>query len=92
MFRRLGDFSRYTLYEFLLLPINCIPHLIVCRITICLILKGELLESTTVGDMAHKPAYFVPGNLFLSQFYVEIMSMLFPLLLKFPIIMQKTVE
>ncbi|CAK7324536.1 unnamed protein product [Dovyalis caffra] len=23
--------------------------------------KGELLESTTVGDMAHKPAYFVPG-------------------------------
>ncbi|KAF9666509.1 hypothetical protein SADUNF_Sadunf16G0236500 [Salix dunnii] len=22
--------------------------------------KGELLESTTVGDMAHKPAYFVP--------------------------------
>ncbi|GMY31016.1 DUF21 domain-containing protein At1g55930, chloroplastic-like [Fagus crenata] len=25
--------------------------------------KGELLETTTVGDMAHKPAYFVPGNL-----------------------------
>ncbi|KAK8589514.1 hypothetical protein V6N12_023908 [Hibiscus sabdariffa] len=24
--------------------------------------KGEPLESTTVGDMAHKPAYFVPGN------------------------------
>ncbi|GMY31027.1 DUF21 domain-containing protein At1g55930, chloroplastic-like [Fagus crenata] len=25
--------------------------------------KGELLETTTVRDMAHKPAYFVPGNL-----------------------------
>jgi len=25
-----------------------------------------LLESTTVGDMAHKPAYFVPGNYFSS--------------------------
>ncbi|KAH1039755.1 hypothetical protein J1N35_041498 [Gossypium stocksii] len=24
--------------------------------------KGELLENTTVGDMAHKLAYFVPGN------------------------------
>ncbi|GMY31009.1 DUF21 domain-containing protein At1g55930, chloroplastic-like, partial [Fagus crenata] len=24
--------------------------------------KGELLETTTVGDMAHKPAYFVPGS------------------------------
>uniref|UniRef100_A0A2N9EG16 CNNM transmembrane domain-containing protein n=1 Tax=Fagus sylvatica TaxID=28930 RepID=A0A2N9EG16_FAGSY len=24
--------------------------------------KGELLETTTVGDMAHKPAYFVPGE------------------------------
>ncbi|GKV43843.1 hypothetical protein SLEP1_g51091 [Rubroshorea leprosula] len=24
--------------------------------------KGEQLESSTVGDMAHKPAYFVPGN------------------------------
>ncbi|KAK1580859.1 hypothetical protein Q3G72_000771 [Acer saccharum] len=24
--------------------------------------KGELQESTSVGDMAHKPAYFVPGN------------------------------
>ncbi|KAJ0044829.1 hypothetical protein Pint_03933 [Pistacia integerrima] len=24
--------------------------------------KGDLKESTTVGDMAHKPAYFVPGN------------------------------
>lgn len=24
--------------------------------------KGDLLESTSVGDMAHKPAYFVPGN------------------------------
>lgn len=34
-----------------------------CIVTICLIVKGELLESTTVGDMAHKPAYFVPGNL-----------------------------
>lgn len=30
---------------------------------ICLILKGELLESTTVGDMAQKPGYFVPGKL-----------------------------
>jgi CBS domain containing-hemolysin-like protein len=38
-------------------------NLIVRRIIICLILKGELLETTTVGDMAHKPAYFVPGNL-----------------------------
>ncbi|XP_039016705.1 putative DUF21 domain-containing protein At3g13070, chloroplastic [Hibiscus syriacus] len=35
----------------------------VCRIMICLILKGELLESTTVGDMAHKPAYFVPDSM-----------------------------
>ncbi|KAE8667840.1 putative DUF21 domain-containing protein [Hibiscus syriacus] len=25
--------------------------------------KGELLESTTVGDMAHKPAYFVPDSM-----------------------------
>ncbi|GLU17264.1 hypothetical protein SLE2022_336470 [Rubroshorea leprosula] len=24
--------------------------------------KGEQLESSTMGDMAHKPAYFVPGN------------------------------
>lgn len=36
--------------------------LIECRIVIHLLLKGELLESSTVGDMAHKPAYFVPGN------------------------------
>ncbi|KAH1032502.1 hypothetical protein J1N35_044676 [Gossypium stocksii] len=25
--------------------------------------KSELLESTTVGDMAHKPAYFVPDSM-----------------------------
>ncbi|KAK7320327.1 hypothetical protein VNO77_29706 [Canavalia gladiata] len=25
--------------------------------------KGESLESTTVGDMAHKPAYFVPDSM-----------------------------
>ncbi|KAH1080996.1 hypothetical protein J1N35_020757 [Gossypium stocksii] len=25
--------------------------------------KGELLESTTVGDMTHKPAYFVPNSM-----------------------------
>ncbi|XP_021739548.1 putative DUF21 domain-containing protein At3g13070, chloroplastic isoform X2 [Chenopodium quinoa] len=25
--------------------------------------KGELLESSTVGDMAHKPAYFVPDSM-----------------------------
>uniref|UniRef100_A0A2N9J8U1 CNNM transmembrane domain-containing protein n=1 Tax=Fagus sylvatica TaxID=28930 RepID=A0A2N9J8U1_FAGSY len=25
--------------------------------------KGELLETTTVGDMAHKPAYFVPDSM-----------------------------
>ncbi|KAA3467400.1 CBS domain-containing protein/transporter associated domain-containing protein isoform 1 [Gossypium australe] len=25
--------------------------------------KGEVLESTTVGDMAHKPAYFVPDSM-----------------------------
>ncbi|CAI0374042.1 unnamed protein product [Linum tenue] len=25
--------------------------------------KGELLESTIVGDMAHKPAYFVPDSM-----------------------------
>ncbi|XP_015902636.3 putative DUF21 domain-containing protein At3g13070, chloroplastic isoform X1 [Ziziphus jujuba] len=25
--------------------------------------KGELLESTSVGDMAHKPAYFVPDSM-----------------------------
>ncbi|CAN1290523.1 DUF21 domain-containing protein At1g55930, chloroplastic [Linum perenne] len=25
--------------------------------------KGELLESTVVGDMAHKPAYFVPDSM-----------------------------
>ncbi|XP_065862549.1 putative DUF21 domain-containing protein At3g13070, chloroplastic [Euphorbia lathyris] len=25
--------------------------------------KGELLESTTVGQMAHKPAYFVPDSM-----------------------------
>ncbi|MBA0803896.1 hypothetical protein Gohar_014059 [Gossypium harknessii] len=25
--------------------------------------KGELLERTTVGDMAHKPAYFVPDSM-----------------------------
>ncbi|TYJ01467.1 hypothetical protein E1A91_A13G155700v1 [Gossypium mustelinum] len=25
--------------------------------------KGELLESITVGDMAHKPAYFVPDSM-----------------------------
>ncbi|KAK9005195.1 hypothetical protein V6N11_042640 [Hibiscus sabdariffa] len=25
--------------------------------------KGELLESTTVGDMAHKPAFFVPDSM-----------------------------
>ncbi|KAJ0733876.1 putative CBS domain, CNNM, transmembrane domain, Transporter-associated domain-containing protein [Helianthus annuus] len=25
--------------------------------------KGDLLESTTVGDMAHKPAYFVPDSM-----------------------------
>ena len=38
-------------------------ELIVYRIIIpCLILKGELLENSTVGDMAHKPAYFVPGT------------------------------
>ena len=43
--------------------IDLCHNLIVCRIIICLILKGELLESTTVGDMAHKPAYFVPGKL-----------------------------
>lgn len=36
--------------------------LITCRIMFCLVLKGELLESSVVGDMAHKPAYFVPGN------------------------------
>nr|XP_008364156.2 DUF21 domain-containing protein At1g55930, chloroplastic-like isoform X1 [Malus domestica] len=30
---------------------------------ICLILKGELLESTSVGDMAQKPAYFVPDSM-----------------------------
>lgn len=32
-----------------------------CR-NLCLVLKGEALDSTKVGDMAHKPAYFVPGN------------------------------
>lgn len=37
-------------------------NLMVFRTIICLILKGELLERTTVGDMAHKPTYFVPGN------------------------------
>lgn len=53
--------------ELLVLYLSIIsPNLIVCRIIICLILKGELLESTTVGDMAHKPAYFVPGNFFSS--------------------------
>ncbi|KNA07940.1 hypothetical protein SOVF_167210 isoform B [Spinacia oleracea] len=25
--------------------------------------KGELLESSTIGDMAHKPAYFVPDSM-----------------------------
>ncbi|XP_071697106.1 putative DUF21 domain-containing protein At3g13070, chloroplastic [Rutidosis leptorrhynchoides] len=25
--------------------------------------KGDLLETTTVGDMAHKPAYFVPDSM-----------------------------
>ncbi|KAJ0044832.1 hypothetical protein Pint_03934 [Pistacia integerrima] len=25
--------------------------------------KGDLLESTTVGDMAHKPAYFIPDSM-----------------------------
>ncbi|XP_022139452.1 DUF21 domain-containing protein At1g55930, chloroplastic-like [Momordica charantia] len=25
--------------------------------------KGEVLESTTIGDMAHKPAYFVPDSM-----------------------------
>ena len=53
--------------ELLVLYLSIIsPNLIVCRTIICLILKGELLESTTVGDMAHKPAYFVPGNFFSS--------------------------
>ncbi|KAJ0047114.1 hypothetical protein Pint_03953 [Pistacia integerrima] len=27
------------------------------------ILKGDLLESTTVGDMAHKPAYCIPDSM-----------------------------
>ncbi|MFS7961298.1 putative CBS domain-containing protein [Helianthus anomalus] len=27
-----------------------------------LIKKGDMLETAVVGDMAHKPAYFVPGK------------------------------
>lgn len=50
--------------QIFLLLIVCF-NLIVCRIFVCLVLKGELLDSTSVGDMAHKPAYFVPGNHFL---------------------------
>lgn len=67
--QKVGRFySCHLLHELLVLCILILsPNLIVCRIVISLILKGELLESTTVGDMAHKPAYFVPGNLFLSQ-------------------------
>ncbi|KAE8731811.1 putative DUF21 domain-containing protein [Hibiscus syriacus] len=45
------------------LLIDACNNIMVCRIMICLILKGELLESTTVGDMAHKPAYFVPDSM-----------------------------
>lgn len=41
--------------------------LVKCSIFIS-VLKGDLLESSTVGDMAHKPAYFVPGIFLL--FYV----------------------
>lgn len=31
------------------------------------ILQGEVLETTSVGDIAHKPAYFVPGMILLPQ-------------------------
>ncbi|KAJ0837686.1 hypothetical protein HanRHA438_Chr16g0780871 [Helianthus annuus] len=33
-----------------------------------LIKKGDMLETAVVGDMAHKPAYFVPGNSVLGKF------------------------
>ncbi|TYH92153.1 hypothetical protein ES332_A13G162500v1 [Gossypium tomentosum] len=35
--------------------------------------KGELLESITVGDMAHKPAYFVPA-----EFYMSYLASIWP--------------
>lgn len=61
--QKVGQFySCFSCYEFQLLSLFIERH-IVCRIIICLLLKGELLESTTAGDLAHKPAYFVPGNL-----------------------------
>lgn len=25
-------------------------------------MKGDMLETAVVGEIAHKPAYFVPGN------------------------------
>lgn len=53
MFRRFDSFVSYFLFPVYLRVSFC---------SLCLILKGDLLESTSVGDMAHKPAYFVPGN------------------------------
>ncbi|CAN1242421.1 DUF21 domain-containing protein At1g55930, chloroplastic [Linum perenne] len=47
----------------LVLPMQWIFWIMYRRMIICLILKGELLESTIVGDMAHKPAYFVPDSM-----------------------------
>lgn len=38
----------------------------------CLILKGEHLESSIVGDMAHKPAYFVPGESHFISFDLQV--------------------
>lgn len=50
-----------------------IENLIACRIIFCLVLKGELLESSKLGDMAHKPAYFVPGKF---QYLIDTISFL----------------
>lgn len=59
----MSDFSSAsTLNYYDVISSNMHDNLIVCRIMICLILKGEILEASVVGDIAHKPAYFVPGN------------------------------
>lgn len=38
------------------------PLFVALENKICLLLKVDQLESSTVGEIAHKPAFFVPGT------------------------------
>lgn len=46
---------------------------------ICLILKVDQLENSTIGELARKPAYFVIGNFFYKKILTKEMTILYPL-------------